>query len=245
MASRLRTVLFTDIVASTQHAATTGDKQWRAVCNAFVKVKSTGDGSATFEGHAGHPVRRSPACHAEAMGIEMPAGLHTRPAANCSTPTSGGGSRYTSRRILGHAGAGEILVSRTVRDLVVGSGTGFLRTAELSNCVACPAPGSSWAVDRHGARAGSPEAEPASMPTPWTPDRDAPLGPRRGSGGEAYPARDRTARTGRRSQPDRCQSRGAGCSLSSTGDVVGVVDDVAGQVIDRDRRDGEFASVAA
>jgi hypothetical protein len=41
------------------------------------------------------------------------------------------------------AGAGEILVSRTVRDLVVGSGTGF-EDRGTSSCVACPSPGNSW-----------------------------------------------------------------------------------------------------
>ena len=66
---------------------------------------------------------------------------------------------------LGQAGAGEILVSRTVRDLVVGSGTGFddRGSVELRGV-----PGS-WqllAVDRHGTKAGSPEAELVSTPTP-------------------------------------------------------------------------------
>jgi hypothetical protein len=55
----------------------------------------------------------------------------------------GGLAVHIAARILGHAGAGEILVSRTVRDLVVGSGTGF-EAAAPSSCVACPAPGNSW-----------------------------------------------------------------------------------------------------
>src|SRR6201986_464080 len=68
-------------------------------------------------------------------------------------------------RILGHAGAGDILVSRTVRDLVVGSGTGF----EDRGSVELRGVPGTWqllAVDRRGARAGSVEAELASMPTP-------------------------------------------------------------------------------
>jgi hypothetical protein len=68
-------------------------------------------------------------------------------------------------RILAHAGAGDILVSRTVRDLVVGSGTGF----EDRGSVELRGVPGSWqllAVDRHGARAGSVEAELASTPTP-------------------------------------------------------------------------------
>jgi class 3 adenylate cyclase len=47
---------------------------------------------------------------------------------------------HIAARILGQAGAGDILVSRTVRDLVVGSGTGFEDRA-ASSCVACPASG--------------------------------------------------------------------------------------------------------
>src|SRR6201996_3915029 len=68
-------------------------------------------------------------------------------------------------RIRGHAGAGDILVSRTVRDLVVGSGTGF----EDRGSVELRGVPGNWqllAVDRHGPRAGSAEAELASMPTP-------------------------------------------------------------------------------
>jgi hypothetical protein len=68
-------------------------------------------------------------------------------------------------RILGHAGAGDILVSRTVRDLVVGSGTGF----EDRGSVELRGVPGTWqllAVDRDGPRAGSAEAQLASTPTP-------------------------------------------------------------------------------
>jgi len=68
-------------------------------------------------------------------------------------------------RILGQAGAGEILVSRTVRDLVVGSGIAFRDrgVVELRGVTGI------WelvAVDRHGARTGSREADLAAAPTP-------------------------------------------------------------------------------
>ena len=83
--------------------------------------------------------------------------------------TAGHGHRglavHIAARILGKAGAGEILVSRTVRDLVVGSGTGF----EDRGSVELRGVPGTWqllAVDRYGARAGSAEAELASMPTP-------------------------------------------------------------------------------
>jgi hypothetical protein len=72
---------------------------------------------------------------------------------------------HIAARICGQAGAGDILISRTVRDLVVGSGTGF---EERGSVELLGVPGS-WqllAVERHGARAGSAEAELASTPTP-------------------------------------------------------------------------------
>src|SRR5260370_970058 len=72
---------------------------------------------------------------------------------------------HIAARILGRAGAGEILVSRTVRDLVVGSGTGF----EDRGSVELRGGPGTWqllAVDRHGPRAGAPEGELASTPAP-------------------------------------------------------------------------------
>ena len=175
----LRTVLFTDMVASTQHAAVAGDERWRAVLHRFGEitteltqrfggtvVKCTGDGHlATFDGPT-QAIRCAEALRAEAetMGIEIRAGIHT---GECELLDAdiGGIAVHIAARICGHAGAGEILVSRTVRDLVVGSGTGF---EDRGNVELRGVPGT-WqllAVDRHGPRAGSPEAELASMPTP-------------------------------------------------------------------------------
>ena len=101
---------------------------------------------------------------AETLGIEIRAGIHT---GECELLDSdiGGLAVHIAARILGQAGAGEILVSRTVRDLVVGSGTGF----EDRGSVELRGVPGTWqllAVDRHGPPAGSPEAELASMPTP-------------------------------------------------------------------------------
>jgi pimeloyl-ACP methyl ester carboxylesterase/class 3 adenylate cyclase len=175
----LRTVLFTDIVASTQHAAATGDERWRAVLQRFGEitadlaerfggtvVKSTGDGYlATFDGPT-QAIRCAEALRADAetLGIEIRAGIHT---GECELLDNdiGGIAVHIAARICGQAGAGEILVSRTVRDLVVGSGTGF----EDRGSVELRGVPGTWqllAVDRHGARAGSAEAELASMPTP-------------------------------------------------------------------------------
>lgn len=77
----------------------------------------------------------------------------------------GGLAVHIAARILGQAGAGEILVSRTVRDLVVGLGTGF---EDRGGVELRGVPGT-WqllAVDRQGARAGSAEAQLVSTPTP-------------------------------------------------------------------------------
>jgi hypothetical protein len=101
---------------------------------------------------------------AETLGIEIRAGIHT---GECELLDAdiGGLAVHIAARICGQAGAGEILVSRTVRDLVVGSGTGF----EDRGSVELRGVPGTWqllAVDRHGARTGSAEAELASMPTP-------------------------------------------------------------------------------
>jgi class 3 adenylate cyclase len=175
----LRTVLFTDMVASTEHAAATGDERWRAVLHRFGEitaelterfggtvVKSTGDGHlATFDGPT-QAIRCAEALRADAetLGIEIRAGIHT---GECELMEAdiGGIAVHIAARILAQAGAGEVLVSRTVRDLVVGSGTGF----EDRGSVELRGVPGTWqllAVDRHGARAGSAEAELASMPTP-------------------------------------------------------------------------------
>ena len=175
----LRSVLFTDIVASTQRAAAAGDERWRAVLHRFGEVtadltqgfggtvvKSTGDGHlATFDGPT-QAIRLAEALRADAetLGIEVRAGIHTGECELMDTDI-GGLAVHIAARILGHAGAGDILVSRTVRDLVVGSGTGF----EDRGSVELRGVPGTWqllAVDRHGPRAGSPEAELASMPTP-------------------------------------------------------------------------------
>jgi class 3 adenylate cyclase len=175
----LRTVLFTDIVASTQHVAATGDERWRAVLQRFREitadlmqrfggtvVQHTGDGHLiTFDGPT-QAIRCAEALRADAetLGIQIRAGIHT---GECELLDGdiGGIAVHIAARICGHAGAGDILVSRTVRDLVVGSGTGF----EDRGSVELRGVPGTWqllAVDRHGPRAGSAEAELVSTPTP-------------------------------------------------------------------------------
>jgi len=175
----LRTVLFTDIVASTARAAASGDQRWRAVLQRFGEitadlaerfggtvVKSTGDGHlATFDGPT-QAIRCAEALRAdvETLGIQIRAGIHTGECELLDTDI-GGLAVHIAARILGQAGAGEILVSRTVRDLVVGSGTGF----EDRGSVELRGVPGTWqllAVNRHGPPVGSAEAELASTPTP-------------------------------------------------------------------------------
>ena len=172
-------MLFTDIVASTQHAAATGDERWRAVLHRFGEitaditqrfggtvVKSTGDGHlATFDGPT-QAIRCAEALRTEAetLGIEIRAGIHT---GECELLDAdiGGIAVHIAARICGQAGAGDILVSCTVRDLVVGSCTGF----EDHGSVELRGVPGTWqllAVDRHGPPTGSVEAELASTPTP-------------------------------------------------------------------------------
>lgn len=183
----LRTVLFTDIVGSTQHAASNGDGRWRAVLQRFGEVtaelsnrfggavvKSTGDGHlTTFEGPT-HAIRYAEALRsdAETLGIQIRAGIHT---GECELlgDDIGGIAVHIAARILGQAGPGEILVSRTVRDLVVGSGTTFV---DRGNVELRGVPGS-WqllavgngtdGIHRTDSTAGATvEARLASTPTP-------------------------------------------------------------------------------
>jgi pimeloyl-ACP methyl ester carboxylesterase len=175
----LRTVLFTDMVASTQHVAATGDEQWRALLQIYREltadlterfdgtvVQHTGDGHlTTFDGPT-QAIRCAEALRAEVetLGIEIRAGIHT---GECELLDAdiGGIAVHIAARICAQAGAGEILVSRTVGDLVVGSGTGF----EDRGSVELRGVPGTWqllAVDRHGPRAGSAEAELTALPTP-------------------------------------------------------------------------------
>jgi class 3 adenylate cyclase/pimeloyl-ACP methyl ester carboxylesterase len=135
----LATVLFTDIVDSTRRAAELGDRRWRGVLDALDAraaaevgrfrgrvVKRTGDGMlATFDGPA-RAVRcaRAVADVARVLGLEVRAGLHTGEIEMRGGDVSGL-AVHIGARIGSLAGAGEVLVSGTVRDLVVGSGLEF------------------------------------------------------------------------------------------------------------------------
>lgn len=132
----LATVLFTDIVGSTELAARLGDGRWRELLvghDAVVAaqlgrfggrhVKSVGDGIlATFDGPA-RGIRCARAiCEAtRGLGLTVRAGLHTGEIEVIGNDVGGIGV-HIGARVLDLADAGEVLVSSTVRDLVVGSG---------------------------------------------------------------------------------------------------------------------------
>ncbi|HSS35930.1 MAG TPA: adenylate/guanylate cyclase domain-containing protein, partial [Patescibacteria group bacterium] len=135
----LATVLFTDIVGSTERAALLADEAWADVLashHARVRdqlarydgreIGTTGDGFlAIFDGPA-RAVRCALAI-ADAirpLGLEVRAGLHTGEIELAGNDVRGL-AVHIGARIAALAGAGEVLVSRTVRDLVVGSGLTF------------------------------------------------------------------------------------------------------------------------
>jgi pimeloyl-ACP methyl ester carboxylesterase len=135
----LATVVFTDIVDSTKTAAELGDSRWREVLEGHQldvtdalarykgrQVKSTGDGFlATFDGPArAIECARAILSSAGQRGIRVRAGLHT---GECEVMGDdiGGLAVHIAARVSALAGPSEVLVSRTVKDLVVGSGLEF------------------------------------------------------------------------------------------------------------------------
>jgi class 3 adenylate cyclase len=135
----LASILFTDIVRSTEKAVVLGDRQWRkvleghdAVANALVAehrgrlVKMTGDGVlATFDG-PGRAIRCALALRdaVKALGIDIRAGLHTGEVEFVGDDIAGVGV-HIAARVVGHACAGELLASPAVPLLVAGSGIEF------------------------------------------------------------------------------------------------------------------------
>ena len=135
----LATVLFTDIVDSTARAASLGDRVWREVREEHDRtvraelarfrgheVKTMGDGFlATFDGPA-RAVRCAVSLIAAMvpLGIEIRAGLHTGEI-ELDAEDVAGVAVAIGARVGAMAGASEVLVSQTVKDLVTGSGLTF------------------------------------------------------------------------------------------------------------------------
>ena len=135
----LATVMFTDIVESTDRVAELGDQEWKDLVERHhalvrgqltryrgVEVDTAGDGFfATFDGPA-RAVRCAQAISAAApgMGLEIRAGVHT---GECELidGKAGGINVIIGSRVASFADAGEVLVTRTVKDLVAGSGILF------------------------------------------------------------------------------------------------------------------------
>jgi class 3 adenylate cyclase/alpha-beta hydrolase superfamily lysophospholipase len=135
----LSTVLFTDIVGSTQRLYEVGDARWREQLeehNRIVRdalrrwrgheVKTSGDGFlATFDG-PGRAVNCASdiVSHVASVGLEVRAGLHT---GECEIRNNDvtGIAVHIAARVMGEAGPGEVLASSTVKDLVIGSGLQF------------------------------------------------------------------------------------------------------------------------
>jgi len=135
----LATVMFTDLVGSTERAAALGDTKWRDLLEKYhtlarsevnhyrgIEVKTIGDGYlARFDGPA-RAVRAAQAVIAGArpMGLEVRAGLHTGEVELMGDDV-GGIAVHIGARVSAKATAGEVLVSSTVKDLVAGSGLTF------------------------------------------------------------------------------------------------------------------------
>jgi class 3 adenylate cyclase/pimeloyl-ACP methyl ester carboxylesterase len=131
----LATVMFTDIVGSTEAASRLGDGRWRTLLAAHndvvrsalerwrgTEIKSTGDGFlATFDGPA-----RAVRCASEIvdgvapLGLDVRTGLHTGECELVGGDVTGM-AVHIGARVMSHAEPGEVLASSTVKDLVVGS----------------------------------------------------------------------------------------------------------------------------
>jgi len=135
----LATVIFLDLAGSTEHAATLGDRKWRDLLERYLAIvraelahwrgkemDTAGDGLyATFDGPAravrcAQSIRKS----ALGLGLELRAGLHTGEVESINGK-AGGIAVHIGARVAALAAPGEVLVSNTVKDLVVGSGIGF------------------------------------------------------------------------------------------------------------------------
>jgi class 3 adenylate cyclase len=135
----LATILFVDIVGSTERASSLGDRAWRDLLerhHALVareltrfrgrQLDAAGDGIfATFDGPA-RAVRCALAIRdaVRQLGLEVRAGLHTGECERIGDKVAGI-AVHIGARVSTHAAPGEVLVSSTVRDLVAGSGLRF------------------------------------------------------------------------------------------------------------------------
>jgi class 3 adenylate cyclase len=136
----LKTIVFTDIVGSTERAADLGDRQWRELLDAHdaairheirryrgEEISTTGDGFlAAFDG-PGRAINcaQAIAVRSQDLGLEIRAGVHT---GECELRDKdlAGIAVHIGARVAALADPGEVLVTSTVRDLVNGSGIDFV-----------------------------------------------------------------------------------------------------------------------
>lgn len=136
----MATVLFTDIVGSTEHATQRGDAEWTSLLRLHDEissdvitrhsgrvVKSTGDGIlALFDGPGRGLIAAADLRSAlDRVGLSIRAGLHTGEVEMRGDDVAGIGV-HIAARVMGEAQPGEVLASRTVRDLVYGSSFDFV-----------------------------------------------------------------------------------------------------------------------
>jgi DNA-binding NarL/FixJ family response regulator len=136
----LATVMFSDIVASTKRAAQVGDRRWREMLDRHdnlvrellaahggQEINTTGDGFLALFDAPARAIRCAVAIRDQlrALGIEVRIGLHSGEVELRGNDV-GGIAVHIGARVTASAAAGDVLVSTTVRDLVVGSGIGFL-----------------------------------------------------------------------------------------------------------------------
>jgi class 3 adenylate cyclase len=131
----LATVLFTDIVGSTDHARQVGDRRWGELLDTHDRlarelvgqlqgrlVKSTGDGILALFDRPGRAIRCATALRdrLRGVGVQIRAGVHTGEV-QLRGDDVGGIAVHFAARVMAAASPGEVLVSGTVHDLVVGS----------------------------------------------------------------------------------------------------------------------------
>ncbi|MDQ3963229.1 MAG: adenylate/guanylate cyclase domain-containing protein [Actinomycetota bacterium] len=136
----LATVLFTDIVSSTEQADAMGDARWREMLDAHERltreelghfrgdlIETTGDGVlATFDGPARAVLCATRLCsRMDRGGLQLRAGVHTGEI-ELRGDHIGGLAVHIAARVMSVASAGEVVTSRTVKDLAVGAGIDFV-----------------------------------------------------------------------------------------------------------------------
>ena len=143
----LSTILFTDIVSSTEHLSTKGDKKWMEVLEAHnqivrtelnkfngKEIKSTGDGFLlTFDGPS-RAIRCAEAIRdaVKILNIEIAAGIHTGECEIFDVGDIGGIAVHVAARVLNEAGPSQILITMTVKNLLGGTGMEFTDLGDVS-----------------------------------------------------------------------------------------------------------------